>query len=83
MYYLYNLGFDFENVEINRIFINDMKKVDVMLMLFCVKEFCCGFVSGDSYEMLWKVILQKVKFILVIDNEKMLIDFFFEKEQYK
>ena len=83
MHYLRNLGFDFENVEINRKFVTDMKKVDVMLMSFCAKELCCGLASGEKDETLWKAISQKAKFVLVIDNEKMSIDFPSEKEQYK
>lgn len=83
MHYLHNLGFDFENVEINRTFVTDMKKVDVILMSFCAKELCCGLSSGKNDETLWKAISQKAKFVLVVDNEKMSIDFPSEKDQYK
>lgn len=83
MHYLHSLGFDFENVEINRTFVNDVKEFDVILMSFCAKELCCGLSSGKNDETLWKAISQKAKFVLVIDNEKMSNDFPSEKEQYK
>lgn len=84
MHYLHNLGFDFENVEINKAFVSEMRKVDVMLMSYCAKELCREFPVGKNDETLWKSISQKAKFVLVIDNEKSLPnDFPSEKEQYK
>lgn len=84
MHYLHNLGFDFENVEINRRFLSEMRKVDVILMSYCAKELCRAIPVGKNDETLWKAISQKAKFVLVIDNEKILSnDFPSEKEQYK
>lgn len=71
MNYLLNLGFDFENLEITETFLNEMRKVDVILMSYCAREICREFPqseNGDSK--LWKAISGKAKFVLIIDHEK-------------
>lgn len=85
MHYVHNLGFEFESVEINRTFLNDMKKVDVMLISYSAKELCREFTGGKNDETFWKAISQKAKFVLVIDDEKCLsnADLPLDKEQYK
>lgn len=51
-----------------------MDKVDVMLILYSVKELFCDFNCEKNDEIFWKVIFKKVKFVLVIDDEKCLYD---------
>lgn len=73
MNYLLNLGFDFDNQEINKSFLKDMKKVDVILMSYCAKELCREFPLGEDGDCtLWKAISEKAKFVLTIDHEKSL-----------
>ena len=67
MPYLLNLGFDFESVEVNKDFLHNMKKVDVILMSYCTKELCRDFADGDEQSSLWKVLKEKARFVVVMD----------------
>lgn len=70
MHYVQSLGFEFESVEINKTFINDMDKVDVMLISYSAKEIFREFNRGKNDETFWKAISKKAKFVLVVDDEK-------------
>lgn len=85
MNYLLKLGFDFESLEINDSSLNDMEKVDVILMSYCAKELCREFPHDEHGNCtLWKAISQKAKFVLVIDNEGIVEDIFpSEKEGFE
>lgn len=85
MNYLLNLGFDFESLEIDESFLNNMNGVDVILMSYCTKELCREFPRDAFGECaLWKAISQKAKFVLIIDNENSFAnDFPSEKEDFE
>ena len=74
MHYVQSLGFEFESVEINKTLINDMNKVDVMLISYSAKKLFRDFNREKNDETFWKAISKKAKFVLVIDDEKCLYD---------
>ncbi|XP_068713522.1 uncharacterized protein [Montipora capricornis] len=69
MKYLLELGFQFENREVNESFFNNMDKVDVILMSYCCNEISREFLRDRNGNCtLWKAVAQKAKFVLSIEH---------------
>lgn len=83
MNYLLSLGFDFEHLEVNEAFLNEFSEADVILMSFCTKEILREFSSRGSSKF-WKLLTEKAKLLLIIDNAKSSTDDFpSEKEEFE